>query len=269
MPYALTARYLAAVDHALPGLVDALYLTGSVALGGYQPGLSDVDTLIVTSRTLTTADLATLAAVHAGMPDAPHLDGVYLDQAQLAAQPDDRPVVPFVVNGEFRTDRRCGELNPVLWLTLRRYGLSVRGPAIADLRLRDDPNALRRWNLDNLREYWQPLAAEVRNELSGRADDTPVDPEGVAWMVLGPPRLHHTLAHTDIITKPAAGAYLADTFPAYAPLADRAVRWRAGDPVTFTAADLLASAASTDDVAADAWRRFGPADTPVASRAVR
>lgn len=64
----LTGAYLESVDHALPGFVDKLYIVGSAALDAWQPGVSDVDTVIFTSRVLTDADLAALRDVHAAMP---------------------------------------------------------------------------------------------------------------------------------------------------------------------------------------------------------
>lgn len=253
----LASRFLSAVDSAAPGVVGMLYLSGSVALGDYRPGRSDVDSLIVTTRALTDDDLDTLAAVHAGRPDTPHFDTVYLDPAGLAEQPADERVVPFVVDGEFHTERPCGQLNPVLWVTLERYGVPVRGPAVAELGLRTDRAALRRWNLDNLRTYWQPLAAAGRAALADRPDDATVDAGSVVWSVLGPARLHYTLASGDITSKTRAGGYLAETFPEWATLADRAVRWRAGEPVEFVVADGRAAMASVDAVVTDAWRRWG------------
>jgi hypothetical protein len=258
----VTARYLGAVDEALPGFVQMLYLTGSVALGAYQPGRSDIDTLIVTSREPDADDLTALAAVHAGMPSEPHFDGIYLDQSGLRRQPSDRPVVPFVVNGEFRTDKACGDLNPVLWLIMARYGVPVRGPAVAELDLTLDRAGLRRFNLDNLRTYWAPLADELRKAVADQDDpmdigNDPVGPEGLAWCLLGPARLHYTLASGDVIPKPRVGEYLADAFPQWAELAVRTVRWRDNEPVGFTVADVRAAADSIDAVVADAWRRWG------------
>jgi hypothetical protein len=74
--------------------------------------------------------------------------------------------------------------------------------------------------------------------------------------MLGPARLHHTLAHGDVISKAAAGAYLAALFPQYATLADRAIAHRAGTPQAFTFADVRTAAASLNAVADDASRRF-------------
>jgi len=258
----VAGRYLAAVDEALPGFVEMLYLTGSVALGAYQPGPSDIDTVIVTSRSPESEDLARLATVHASMPGRPHFDGIYLDRDSFVRQPADRPVVPFVVNGQFRTDKPCGDLNPVLWLILNRYGRPVRGPAVADLDLVEDLDALRRFNLDNLKTYWAPSADEVRAAVRGLpgdtlADTTEVNGEGIVWCVLGPARLHYTLANNDVVSKAGAAAYLAEIFPVWGPLADAVARWRHGEPVAFTVADARAAADSIDAVVADGWQRWG------------
>jgi hypothetical protein len=253
-----TARtYLAAVDQALPGYVRGLYLVGSAALGAWQPPASDVDTVILTSRPATADDLTRLAQVHAAMSRTPLFDGVYLEPDLARQWPADRRTVPFVVNGEFRTDQPCGELTPVLWLTLQRYGIPVRGPAVADLDVRVDPAELRRYNLDNLRGYWQPAVATFPADLAGMAADEVLDPAIVTWFVHGPARLHYTLAHGDIIAKTAAGDYLAQLFPEYADLAHRAARWRTGAPEQFTVADLRTAGESVNAVADDAWRRYG------------
>jgi len=251
----VTRSYLTAVDDALPGFVDKLYVVGSAALGAWQPGPSDIDTVILTSREATDDDLAALREVHAAMPSAPHLDGVYLPPG--AGWPDDRPVQPFVVNGEFITGRPCGELTPVLWLTLRRYGIPVRGPAVADLDVRVDLAALRAYNLDNLRTYWQGQVEQVRPYVATTDPAAELDPLSATWLTLGPARLHYTLANEDIIAKSAAGEYIKPLFPAYGPLIDRAIRWRAGRPETFTTADLAAAADLTDEIITDAGKRWG------------
>ncbi|MGR6319402.1 nucleotidyltransferase domain-containing protein [Micromonospora soli] len=257
----LTRGYLRAVDQVLPGYVQGLYVVGSAALGAWQSSASDVDTVIMTSRPAAGDDLARLAKIHAELPRSPHFDGVYLEPELAHSWPTDRRAVPFVVDGEFTTDRPCGELTPVLWLTLRRYGIRVRGPAVASLGVRVDPEQLRRYNLHNLREYWQAAADGFPADLAGVAPDAILDAGTVSWFVLGPARLHYTLAHGDVISKAAAGEYLGQLFPEYADLAHRSVRWRAGEAERFTATDLITAGDSVHAVADDAWRRFGDPET--------
>lgn len=135
------------------------------------------------------------------MPGSPHLDGAYLEPALAQVWPSAKQVTPFVVNGQFKTDRPCGELTPMLWLTLQRYGIPVRGPAVADLGIRVDQEQLRRYNLDNLREYWKSKAAMFPAAPADVAPDQVMDAETVSWFVLGPARLHYTLARSSSLRR--------------------------------------------------------------------
>jgi hypothetical protein len=101
----MTSRYLEAADRELPGFIVGLYVVGSAALGAWQPGASDIDTVILTSRAPAAEDRAALEKVHAGMPAEPPFDGVHLDPALLRSFPDTPSVTPFVVGGELRFDQ--------------------------------------------------------------------------------------------------------------------------------------------------------------------
>lgn len=254
---ALTRTYLDLVDTALPGFVEELYVVGSTVLGAWQPPHSDVDTMIVVSESITADHLRALGGVHEALPASPKLDGVYLERPAFDARVSDRRVTPFVVDGNLKTDKACGELTPVVRLVLSRYGVAVRGPSPAELGIAEDPEAVRRYNLDNLRHYWQPLASEIRTELAGLPDAEPAEPESLAWAMLGPARLHYTLMYDDIVSKAGAACHVAAHFPAWADLADRAARFREGATVQTTIADLRDAADSIDAIAEDAWRRFG------------
>ncbi|MEU5941918.1 nucleotidyltransferase domain-containing protein [Micromonospora sp. NPDC047548] len=253
----LTDAYLQAVDEALPGFVAKLYVVGSAAVGAWVPNASDVDTVIVTSRVASPRDLAALEKVHQAMPAKPHLDGVYLDQATFEEFLGDRRVVPFVVDGQLRIDKPCGELTPVLWLTLQRYGIRVRGPEVDELGVHVDSAALRRYNLENLRDYWKPAVPSIHQAVAELSADAPVDASDVAWCILGPARLHYTLAYEDVTSKAGAAAYLAEIFSEWESLAHRAVQWRAGQKESFTGVDMREVARSIEAVTDDAWKRWG------------
>lgn len=59
---------LALIREALPDNVVGVYLTGSLALGEFDPATSDVDILVVTERAASDAEFAALAAVHGRIP---------------------------------------------------------------------------------------------------------------------------------------------------------------------------------------------------------
>lgn len=59
------------LDAALPGMLLGAYLHGSVALGGFIPGRSDVDILFVAARPLSSAEKTVVAAVLGGYIGCP------------------------------------------------------------------------------------------------------------------------------------------------------------------------------------------------------
>ncbi len=247
---ALATERLSAVDAAAPGLVTALWITGSAVTGDWRPGRSDVDFVAATARPVGRAEVAALAAVHAG-GGVPHYDGLYVPAAALADPPVAEEAVPHVVGGEWDTGP-CGECTPVTWLELRRRGVAVRGPAPASMVAEPDPAVLRTWLLANLRGYWAGEAEAVAAALATRPADQPTGAEAVAWLVLGAARLHATLGTGEILSKSVTGQYVAEHFPAYAALAARCVVWRAGAPEAFDTTDGLAAAALVREVVASA-----------------
>ena len=192
---------LAQVDAALPGIVDAAYVTGSVALDDFQPATSDIDAVLVTARPLEAHECVALAAIH--RPSKPQVDVLYVTADELRSSPADARG-PHSHEGAFH-ESNAFAANPVEWRTLQTRARTVRGP---DLGLDDvwfDPDVLRAWNVRNLHEYWTGRLAWLRacapTEAIMRWE------YGLQWIVLGVPRLHHTIATLDITSKTGAGEY--------------------------------------------------------------
>lgn len=84
--------YLSAVDRALPGFVEGLYVNGSIPLGDYRPTISDVDLVAVCAGTPTEPQLDALAAIH--RPSHPSIDVLYLPPKTLGSDPPElsRPI---------------------------------------------------------------------------------------------------------------------------------------------------------------------------------
>ncbi|MHB8467970.1 MAG: aminoglycoside adenylyltransferase domain-containing protein, partial [Acidimicrobiales bacterium] len=191
--------YLDTVDEAVPGLVTGLYVTGSIALDDYQPAISDIDAVAVCSRPPDLGQCEALADVHA---DGPKMDVVYATANDLAADPRTLSL-PSSILGEFKpTDAFAA--NPVEWRTLATKAVAVRGGPLDPATIWFDADALRRWNLTNLDDYWVAKTGEgerIGSEFWARWEF------GLQWVVLGIPRLHHTIVTNEIISKSAAGAY--------------------------------------------------------------
>jgi hypothetical protein len=238
------AGYLALADRLLPGHVTALYLVGSAALGAFRPGRSDVDLVVVLDgdvdarrlralHLLSGARTATRALSARQAPLTGTCNAVFVRAADLGRPVTEIPPVGSHVGHEVWIGRAF-DVNPVTWKVLHERGIAMRGPSPSDLGLDPQPELLRQWNLDNLASYWRPWGERVlRRRTTTRPRWT------IAWGVLGPPRLHHTVATGGVVAKEDAGAYALDTFDRrWHPLIrdaiayrerrpqDRPVRWR-------------------------------------------
>jgi hypothetical protein len=256
---ALVSEHLAALDRELPDLVQGLYLTGSVALGDFKPGISDVDFVAVISRRIASAGHEAIAAIHRRLSQVsiPSYDGVYVERALLSRPPMNGEAAAHSLNGEYDPDGPCFQISPTTWLELHQHGLRLRGSeAAAELVEEPDPDVLKSWLLQNLQGYWSRLSIEIEGSVAEIADETPVEAESVIWGVLGPGRLHCTLATGRIISKTEAGRYTADHFPVWSRLAERCVRARAGEPEVFSASDARTCAQLIGSVVDDAAARW-------------
>jgi hypothetical protein len=209
----VVGTFLALTDAEVNGLVEGLYLEGSVALGDFRPHTSDVDFVAVTASPPDAAALAGLARVHARLRERrtrPFFDGIYLTWRDLAAGPA-AAAPPTSHEGRFRAAGDGGQ-SPVTWHTLARYGVACRGPAAADLDIWTDPAALAAWQDANLDEYWGRLLANA-SRLFSTSGLFALTGYAAVWGVTGVSRLHYTLATGDITSKEGAANHALRTFP--------------------------------------------------------
>jgi hypothetical protein len=237
---AVVGAYLELADRRLPGVVEGLYLVGSVALADWQPG-SDVDFVAATSRPLTPSTLGVLAEVHAdlaaraatGQP-APQFDGVYVGWQDLTRPPQQAQPAPYHLDGRFVADEDCFEANPATWQTLHDHGVAVRGPAPVTLGIWRDPGVLAGWTVANLNDYWAGWIDASDRALAAKAPTDTIDGDLGVWGVLGIARLHATLLTGEIVSKSAAGRHALAAFaPRWHPIVEMclAIRQRpAGAP---------------------------------------
>lgn len=229
-------RYLRLAD-ALGLRIEGFYVVGSTALGAYRPDRSDIDFVALLGAGPDAAtpsrELSRLRSLHRvagawsawralrrGQLSLPGTcNGVFVRADDLT-----RPVTAIVPvashTGPTFTIGRGFDVNPVVWTVLADHGIAVRGPEPGTLGLNPQPELLRSWNLANLDTYWRPWAEAM---LRGPGLRWRVRPRRTtAWGVLGPPRLHHTIATGGILSKEAAGHYALDTFgPEWNPLIAR------------------------------------------------
>lgn len=226
----VAATYLSAVDAALPGFVEGLYLTGSVALDDFYPSRSDIDFLAVSTAPPSSDQVALIEQVHrlvARKHPRPTFDGIYVTWNELAAPPEDAQPGPQYLDGTFRACVRS-ERHPVSWNVLACHGIALRGPKPRDLKVDTTPWRLDHWTRRNLEQYWRPWWKRGSKLLSkpGLATLTSWAPQ---WGVLGVSRLHYTLTTGKITSKRGAGEYARSTFDArWHRIVDECLRIRTG-----------------------------------------
>lgn len=206
------------LEQALPNQIEGIYLVGSLALGDFRPGQSDVDFLAISKPT---ADMSVLAEVHrtlaAAHPDV-HCDGIYLRSGELARPP--AGTGPSAREGKvvFASE---DERHAVTWLTLLRHGVAVRGDYPSSAWIAADESAAAAYSRSNLHRYWRPWL----NQRIGLAE---LDDWSVVWGCLGVGRLHAAVAKGEMASKSDGGRHALEHFPQHRSIIEEALRLREG-----------------------------------------
>ena len=223
------AIWLDAHDTAAPGLIEGLYVVGSVALRDWRPG-SDVDIVAFTADPATDEDAVALGHAHAAV--AAELDaGIVVDGPILAwgdVTVPPMPVMrPWSLGSEFRHDGDCFEINPVTWLALDRYGIAARGPVAGELDISVDVDEVRSFVRQNTSTYWRGVGDQIAGALDADHDRDEFPAEMTTWSALGVARMLYTWETGDVASKTAAGEWAIEQLPAHVATLERALAIRA------------------------------------------
>ncbi len=199
--------YQALLNESLPGMVQGIYVHGSIALDAYIPGKSDVDFLTILNRECTNKDLERLSNLHRKIEkkyDAPLLDGGYIRWEGVYDNHSFK-LSPYFNDGELQLSHFY---NPITAWILQTKGITITGPDIQSAPLAITSQQLIAYVARNMNEYWAVRTKEVedaRNHFLGLRDDE-IDAE-IEWCVLGLLRQYYTLREQKIISKAGAGHY--------------------------------------------------------------
>lgn len=231
-----TNAYLRAADRLVPGGITACAATGSLALGAYQEGISDIDLVAVVddSWRFRRSLIQRLRLLH--MTQVPRIGARFVRRLGFSATCNTsfiwasdvgrpvsqiRPVASHV--GEQFVAGRSFDVNPVMWSELSSGGITLRGPEVSEWGLVPEPDAVAKSTRKNLRGYWVPLADGLdRRRL-------PLTPGNVAWLVCGPARMHATLTTGGVLSKKEAACRVLEILPQHAEIIDVALAARQGD----------------------------------------
>jgi hypothetical protein len=232
------AAWIDAHDEAAPGVIEGLYLVGSVAFDDWTPH-SDIDVVAVVADPSDPELFDDLAAAHSLVRDRVSIavDGPYVAWGDLVVPPM-AVQRPWVLDGEYHVDGESFEINPVTWYTLATRGIALRGDPADRLGVHVDLGERRNWVRENLQTYWRGVGDRLRAAIeSDRASET-ADGAVLEWVALGVARMLFTWETGEVASKSAAGTWAAGRVPDFAGMLLAAVRVRS-NPGPATRAQLL------------------------------
>jgi hypothetical protein len=219
------AELLIGVQAELGEQFVGMYLFGSLAYGGFVPGRSDIDFLVVTRGKLDQPHVAALEELHGqlqagGGPWAARLEGCYLPARFLCRHDPEDEVHPALTHEEGFTQDHFGADWDLQRYTLLRYPLVLAGPPPSDLIDPVDMADLQRGVRSLLAGWW-------RQPLEGADWIRP--PGYQAFAALTMCRALYLLEENDFPNKPQAVSWAQEHLPArWAALATAADAWREG-----------------------------------------
>ena len=190
-----------------------MYLHGSLALGDFNPGESDLDFLVVTERDIDAEQIGKLDALHLRL--GAWLDGSYLPREVFRRFDPARVMHPHIESrgGRLFVDHHGGE-TIIYRYVLRKCGVVLVGPPPQDLVDPVDREELRAAVRDLVANWWVPMLDEA-----SRFDDAAYR----RYMVLTMCRVRFTLAERDVVSKPKAACWaLGHVEREWRPLIERA-----------------------------------------------
>jgi hypothetical protein len=224
----VVGRLLDGVVEAVGGDLVGVYIGGSLGLGGFDPGSSDVDVLVATAQALPTAAVEGLRRLHGALRAeggwAVRQEVVYLPLATLRRfDPDDTARYPFGASDrEFALGRQGPTWVLDRWV-VREHGLVVTGPDPRELIDPIGPDELRAAVRASLAGVWA---------LEGR-DVAWLRPRNYqAFAVLSMCRDLYVLEHGTVASKPASAAWASRRLgPPWPAMIERALAWRSDQRV--------------------------------------
>jgi len=202
-------QFLGRINQELPGLIKVCYIEGSIALGGFNARLSDIDFLLVLDRTISMAEIETLRRIHRAIEQAypeREFQGTYLPVAAwpLFADPNEARGQSYF---DLLQPYKRFEVDSVEGWILKHKGIALIGPDPQSLPFSVDWKVLIQKMRENLNTFW---ASYTRNP--ARMAALLID-WGIQWTVLGVLRQFYSFREGSITTKTKAGEYALTCLP--------------------------------------------------------
>ncbi|HYE83056.1 MAG TPA: aminoglycoside adenylyltransferase domain-containing protein [Clostridia bacterium] len=211
----LLKEYFDMLEPKLPDYLEAFYIYGSVSLGAFDFGYSDIDFIAVVKNKVTEEDMTLLKQIHGEMHRRfPKTDlmGMYVMGSDLEAHSVQEETCPCFINGKFHGFVRF-DRNSIDAYQLKKYGIVVFGWEIEKYGYNVDWDVLMNNMRNNLNTYWLKWKTGCEKFPSLHYLAMFFSLKAIEWGVLGVTRLYYTFREKDITSKVGAGEYALRAVP--------------------------------------------------------
>ncbi|MEC0092038.1 nucleotidyltransferase domain-containing protein [Paenibacillus macquariensis] len=198
----------------------SVYIYGSVALGDYIEGSSDIDFIAILRDPPNKSDIQTISKAHNEVENEfPQADimGAYLFVNDLGKPESEISSLVTYYNKQVHTNGYGADINPITWWILKNHGIKVYGTE-QSLNYEVEIKPLVGYVIENLNTYWVSMIDRLEKQLTSinLEDQESIVKQldqAVEWCTLGMLRQLYTIKEHNIKSKVEAGYYGITTIP--------------------------------------------------------
>ena len=209
----IISDFVSRLSSLKPGIIDGIYIIGSLPLDDFYSTKSDIDFLVL-CRDLPNENLALqLKHIHEGMErkfQKPDLSGIYFSSDTISAEyPEKSKVLSY---HEKKMSFQAFEMAPVSLSELKSHAWTILGPQANTLIINVSKQRLNEFLYENINSYWKKWI-RLHSSLFQRKIFLLSFPRFTEWSVLGVARQFYTLQTGKIGSKTEAGYYCLEHLP--------------------------------------------------------
>lgn len=200
--------------------IESIYLYGSIALGNFIEGTSDIDFIIIVREPLNESSIQAISVAHQEVENEfPLTDmmGAYILANDVGKPLGEMDFVITYYNKQVHSNGYGADINPITWWILKNDGIKVYGSDMS-LDYDADIKILVEYVVANLNTYWISWINRLEEQLTisqfyDQESVTKQLDEAVEWGTLGMLRQLYTVKEHAIKSKVQAGHYGITTIP--------------------------------------------------------
>lgn len=209
----ILVRFISQLLDVQKDLIEGVYLTGSILLGDFHPGKSDIDFIVLLRQIPDRATLSGYKNIHKRIQQKfrkPRLNGYYLTAEDIRMSEDKRGL-PSFFEGKWYFNRPF-ELRMVTLFELANASLTIYGRPAVDLPTKIGLGEVHAQLYQNINTYWAGWVKE-HSSISRAGLLLALFPRLTEWGILGVARQLYTLETGKIASKIDAGYYALERSP--------------------------------------------------------